>query len=483
MSVRALISRFGRREDGALTAFGLFLIITMIIVGGMAIDVANAVMVRTHLQVAADSAAHAALMTREHRTEAQAKAQAILIAQASLPPGKFGDTIRAEDIQFGRWDAASDTFIVIPGSDQGVMVSTQRLQTRGNAMATYFLKFIGMWNMNVVSQSVFETYYPTCFREGFVAEGRVDVQSNNRYRAGFCIHSNSHVEVNNNNVFEAGVIVSMPDKAHVVLPNSGYANNPGLQQALRSGAYRVRILQRVQDIANGYDDSASEFFRADYLNLPVRSNALSPSTNLDNSVWRPGEIHEFTCGSGGGGNDGINGGGGNGGGGNGNGNGSGKGGGGNGGGGNGGGGGGGNNTVRIPANTTLTHGVIKTDCLISIGSGVELRNVLIISTNTAVAAVSGASGVVLGDDDNCASGGGVQIVTMGGVNFPAQLHVYGSQIIAMGDIDFEANANGIQGVSMVAGGEIDSTSNMDMGFCGGAGMENRFEAEYFRMAR
>jgi hypothetical protein len=108
---------------------------------------------------------------------------------------------------------------------------------------------------------------------------------------------------------------------------------------------------------------------------------------------------------------------------------------------------------------------------------------MIISTNTSTTAIEGASGVVLGDDDNCAAGGGVQIITMGGVHFPAQLHIYGSQIIAMGDIDFEANANGIQGVSMVAGGEIDSTSNMDMGFCNGAGLENRFEAEYFRMAR
>ena len=146
------------------------------------------------------------------------------------------------------------------------------------------------------------------------------------------------------------------------------------------------------------------------------------------------------------------------------------------------GGGGGNNTVRIPANTTLVNGVIYTDCLLSIGSGVELRDVLIVSTNTSVAAIDGASGVVLGRDDNCAAGGGVQIVTMGGVNFPAQLNMYGSQIISMGDIDFEANANGIQGVSMVAGGEIDSTSNMNFSFCG-SGMEHSFLAEYFRLAK
>ena len=72
---------------------------------------------------------------------------------------------------------------------------------------------------------------------------------------------------------------------------------------------------------------------------------------------------------------------------------------------------------------------------------------------------------------------------MGGVNFPANLSVYGSQIIAQLKIDFEANANGVEGVSMVAGGEIDSTSNMNMGFCNGAGMEHTFQAEYFRMAR
>ena len=300
MFQKPILQRFIRREDGALTALGLFLIIAMIWVGGMGLDVANAVMVKTHLQVAADSAAHAALITRSERTEAQAKAAAIQVAQASLPTNAFGDTIREEDIQFGRWDSANDQFIVIPGSNEAVMVSTQRLAMRNNAMVTYFMKFVGVWNMDVVSEAVFETYYPTCYREGFVANGRVDVQSNNVYRAGFCIHSNSHVEVNNNNLFENGVIVSMPDKANVVMPNSGWGSNPGLQNALRSGAYHVRIIQRVQDIVDGFDDLNSEYFRSDYLNTPVQTNSISPSTNLDNSVWQPGEVHEFLCNTGGG---------------------------------------------------------------------------------------------------------------------------------------------------------------------------------------
>lgn len=449
------IKRFAASEGGALTSFGLFLIIAMICVGGMAVDVGNAVMVRTHLQVAADSAAHAAIMAREFKSEAQAKAMAVDVARVSLPHAAFGDTIKPDDIQFGKWDEANDRFIVIPGSREAVLVNTQRLQARQNGVGTYFLRFVNLWNIDVVRQSVFTTYYPTCFREGFVGQSRVDVQSNNHYRAGFCIHSNDHVEVNNNNVFEDGVIVSMPFETDIVMPASGFGGNPGLADALRSGSYRLRILQRVADITAGYMDSTSKYFRSDYLSLPVQTENLSAKQNLDNSVWKAGRIHKFTC-TGGASN----------------------------GGGNGNGGGGGNaNTVKIPANTKLVRGVIDTNCLIDIGAGVILQDVLIISTNTDIGAVSGASGVVLGRDDGCVAGGGVQIVTKGGVHFPSQLHIYGSQIVAEKKIDFEANANGIEGVSMVSGGEIDSTSNMDMGFCNGSGLENRFEAEYFRMVR
>ncbi len=270
----------------------------------------------------------------------------------------------------------------------------------------------------------------------------------------------------------------MPDTRDLVMPSGGFTKNAGLQNALRDGAYRIRVLQRIYDIIGGFDDSSSDYYRADYLKPAIKRNVMSASTNLDASVWRAGEIHEFDCGNLGNasaGSGGVGTGGGSSGNGNGNGNGGGKKGGGS--------GGGGGNTVKIPSGTTLVRGAIYTDCLITIGSNSTLEDVLIISENRDIAAISGASGVTFGRDDGCAPGGGSQVVTLGGVNFPAKLSMYGSQIIAEKKIDFEANANGIEGVSMVSGGEIDSTSNMQMGFCNGAGMENRFEAEYFRMAR
>ena len=260
------LSQFLRREDGALTAFGLFLIIAMICVGGLAIDVANAIKVRTHLQVAADSAAHAALVAREYKTAAESKAIAVSVAQSALPSGSFGNTIQAEDIYFGHWDASTEQFTLDANSNDAVLVNTQRLQARSNGVGTYFLRFVGLNNIDVVRQSVFETYYPTCFREGFVAEQRVDVQSNNTYGNGFCIHSNDHVEINNGNTFMAGTIVSMPDKDDLVQPEST-GSNPGIDQALRSGSYQMRILSRINDIIAGVEDPNSPYFRTDYVDI------------------------------------------------------------------------------------------------------------------------------------------------------------------------------------------------------------------------
>ena len=107
---------------------------------------------------------------------------------------------------------------------------------------------------------------------------------------------------------------------------------------------------------------------------------------------------------------------------------------------------------------------------------------IVINTSTDADSFKASSGLTVGRDDGCGAGGGAQLITLGGMNFPSDLQVYGGQLVAAGDVDFEARANGIEGISIVAGGEIDGTSFMNMGFCGGDGLENNFMAEYFRLA-
>ena len=442
-SLPRFLQKFIRQNDGALTAFGLFLTVTMICVGGLAIDVANAVKVRTHLQVAADSAAHAALVAREYKTEAEAKAIAVSVAQRALPQANFGMTIEENDILFGTWDAANEVFNVSPGSNDAVLVNTQRLQARANGVGTYFLKFVGVTNIDVVRQSVFETYYPTCFREGFVAEQRVDVQSNNTYTNGFCIHSNDHVEINNGNSFCGGVIVSMPDKADLVIPSSGPGANPCINDALRSGSYRIRILDRINDIIANVDNPNSPYFRTDYVDIdPLSGNVQRVSFDRRDrieDIWVSGAIHEANCNAS-------------------------------------------NQTITLSGNEILDKGILITNCQVRLSVDSQIKDVLIVTTNTNVDSVQGGTRVTVGENDGCTAGGGAQIVTLGGMNFTQSLFAYGAQFIAAGDFSFESSANGIEGISIVVGGEIDGTSLMDMGFCGGVGMENNFMAEYFRLA-
>ncbi len=437
------LRRFTHKQDGAITSFGIFLVVAMIGVGGLGLDVANAIMVRTHLQVAADSAAHAALVAREYRSETESKDIGVAIANISLPASKFGTTIEANDIQFGVWDAATQVFTPTPGSDDAVLVNTQRLAGRGNSVATYFLRFIGMNNLDVVSQSVFETYYPTCFLEGFVAQDIVDIQSNNTYDEGFCIHSNTHVEVNNGNQFLDGVIVSMPNSGDLVIPNESEMISSGMVDALRSGAYRLRVLDRIDDIIANVEDPSSEYFRTAYVDIDPLTGSpevvIFNKNDKINNIWVEGAIHKANCNAA-------------------------------------------NQTISLQANQSIHKGVIVTNCQVNFGANSAITDVIVVTENINANSISGAAGVQIGLDDGCSAGGGAQLVTLGGIKFPADLQIYGGQLIAAKTINFESRASGIEGVSMVSGERIDGTSLMNMGFCGGLGLENNFMAEYFRLA-
>lgn len=442
------LSRFARRTEGAMTELGLFFTATMIGVGGLGVDLANSMMVKTRLQIAADAAAHAALVALdETKSQATAKQVALNVAHSILPVSKYGDTIRESDIAFGSWDPVTREFKNGDG-EMAVLVNTQRLQERSNGVATYFLTFVGLYNIDVRTVSIFETYYPTCFLEGFVAKNRVDVQSNNTYGNGFCIHSNDHVEINNGNTFMEGVIVSMPDKNDLVIPSGGMESNPGLDDALRSGSYIFRVLDKLDEIQTYIDDPNSEFFRSDYVdinpvtNLPPERITLdlkAMKSKLDETQWTEGAVHELWC--------------------------TGK-----------------SQKVTLPAGTLIKKGVLLTDCPVVFGSNSGIEDVIIVNTNTDEDAFSGAAGATIGRDDNCAPGGGAQLITLGGMRFPSNLQVYGGQLIAEKTISFAARPDGIEGVSIVSGDQIDGTSLINVGFCGGLGMDNNFMAAYFRLA-
>lgn len=439
------MNSFKQNETGAITVFGLFLFAAIMLVGGLAIDMTYLVNARSQMQVTADLTAHAALYNRDIHHSADrlkaaeiAKAEALKVVEATMPKAKYGEVIKAADITFGTYDVEKELFTPSATSAKAVHVSSTRLAEKANPVSTFVLRVLGFGAYDVAVQSIFTTFRPTCFREGFVSDEPIDIQSNNAFTNGFCLHSNSHVSLNSNSTFETGTVVAMPDMNDLDMPTSGWISNDGLGVALRDGAYRLRIVNKLEKIKKGLEDRDPEFV-PDYIDLTQPVEYVSPNSGkgITMADLTPGRIHVLGCHS--------------------------------------------NGVLKIDEAVAIREVVILTDCQVKFGQALHLEDVVLFTSNPIDKSITSASNLFVGKDDGCSEGGGTQLLTLGGMSFTASLSIYGSQLIARGDIEFSANANGIQGASIIAGGTISGTSNMDMGFCG-TGMENNFEAEYFRLA-
>lgn len=427
------LGKFWADQDGSATVMSLYMVLIGAVMTGLAIDFQKRQADKTHLQIAVDSVAHAALYSRETMSANEAKSNAVALLNNMLPRKNMQAAVTTADITFGTWDMENETFLANGGSRDAVRVYAGMTESRGNPTPNLILGAIGFSSFNVSAQSTYSTYYPPCFREGFVAEDVVDVQSNNFYGSGFCMHSNTYVSLNSNNTFEAGSIVSMPNLDDLDIPKSGFETNSGLSTALRSGSYRIRILDKLDNIVNGLLAGDPEYLPSGVND--VIGNSVS-GTKLEPADFIPGRLYTQSCGGGG-------------------------------------------KVTFQPG--TYQNLVYISNCEVKLSNGIIIEDSVFVTTNTSARSFNSPSGFQLGANDNCATGGGASLVTYGGVSIAADLEVYGGQIIASGDIDFAANANGMQGVSFVAGGSIDSTSNMSMGYCDGDGMEAAFQADYFRM--
>jgi len=418
-------------ERGGIAIFGLYMFMSVLIMAGLAIDMSHLINNKTRLQIAADTAAHAALYNRDTKSADDSKVAALAVANAAMPSGRYGDVLKVTDIHFGSFDFADQSFTIDENSRSAVLVTTNQLASRANPISSFLLQFIGFAEWDVSVDSVFVTYRPACLREGFVADGIVDIQSNNEFWSGFCIHSNTHVELNSNNTFEAGTIVSMPDEESIVLPNSGWSTNDGLRAALREGSYEMRLVHKLPDIITQLSNADAEYIPAGINRTDIRR---LNENKLAAGRLEPGYIYIANCSAG---------------------------------------------TLTIDA-TTVSNVVLLTPCAITFSKGTIVEDSIIVSTNTGDRSIYAPSDLQIGRDDDCAAAGGSKVLTMGGMKFAANLAVFGSQLVATQNIEFAARAEGIEGASMIAGGLISGTSNMSMGFCGD-NVEG-YEAEYFRLA-
>ena len=515
------LGRFAGDETGSMTVWGLFVWFVSGILGALALDVTHLMAARTHLQVAADQAAHAAIYQRyliddsdgvQDSEMESIKTMAADLARTTLPTGRYGIALEEADINFGYYNAATQVFTVDETSEDAVRARAYFTNANNNPTVSFLFRLVGRDNFDVSAESVFIAYGKNCMTDGYVAEGRVDIQSNNDFGEDFCVHSNTAVEVNQNNTYGRGSIVSMPDIDDLGIPGGitynddgtinedNFDRNEGLLEALNPGYIDLRILNRVENMIYKYQnpDAADSsyphplvvhdtegwpsYIDTDNFVDPLRFNATSITTEeilqmgtqeqilateiiagvevpvlneLGEQIVEQagsdgtGRVYYITCQNGNGNNDN-----------NGNGN---------------------NATLTIDAsNTPISNMIIISPCEIKFSNGSAVENARIVSTSTSDDSISGTNGMLVGRSGTCNNG--AQLLTLGGIRFPADLELAGSQMIALGDIQFAAGANGAQGASVIAGGEIDATSNGDMEICGSGTMANNVVIRHFRMA-
>lgn len=431
-----------RDERGAVTIWMVFWTIGFLLLGGVAVDAANAWRVRAALQAAADATAHAAALTLRTEGERAARDRAHAYAREVLPADAYGDVLKSADIDFGIWDADSRTLVDAKNPDT-VRVTLRRSGSNGNAEPTYLLRLAGLMDWDVSATSAAKSVSPpgaedpggdenACWRNGLVARGVVDVQSNNIMR-NLCVHGEQGVSVNNDNDWTENVTVSMPDLALLDTPSNDIdQKNPGLKDALLEAENDPYIVDHVDEMIYSIIEQNSE--------RVVR---------IDNAIFEiddtsPGWVYWVYCVGDGG-------------------------------------------TLTIPQDSVLRDVAILTNCAIRFKKSVTLVNTLLGTTGDrieegqeAAEAVDSSTTVVVEDEttttygsnelrlglaDGCDAGGGARLLIDGDFRNPAKLRINGSQIIASGDVEVAAQGESIDGISVLAGGNIDLSSNNEFGGC------------------
>jgi len=250
---------FVAEESGSMTTFGLFIFTAMLMMGGLALDTARQANMLTLMQNTADSAGAAAMIVRLDQTESASQAEGLRVAERNMPNSIYGVVMTAADIEFGIWNGATKQFTPQAGAMDAVRVRVNRTAANQNPLQATLMRFLGIESFDLTRVATVMSFNPACLREGFVAENIVDMQSNNAFTKGFCIHSNRDIKVSSGNSFETDVSISMPQPSAIQLPNSGFASNTGLEDALEANRYNLRIVERLNSILTGLQTPGSRY--------------------------------------------------------------------------------------------------------------------------------------------------------------------------------------------------------------------------------
>jgi hypothetical protein len=245
--------RFRTAEDGGITAFGIIIIGLMLMIMGVAIDVANAYRHRTQLQVAADAATRSGLISLARgENAAAARRAALAMIERNLPAARYGQLVTdpATELQVLHYDAATGTLGQVEEERpaNAVVLRLQRSEAEGNPLPTLLLGLAGhdAWSLAVTSVAVLVPTRRCGNAEGIVARERLDLDSavdgGVEFAEGFCLHSQTAVALPDTTRSAGPLRISLPDPAGC---KGGCAPSRGTSDTETGGDLRPRALNLV----------------------------------------------------------------------------------------------------------------------------------------------------------------------------------------------------------------------------------------------
>lgn len=418
------LSGFLHDERGGGTVWGLFTAVALIGFAGLAVDTTDGFRNLTMLQATADAAALAAVIDLPRGDNAIASA--VEYAEKNLPPETYGTVLTAEDVAVGTWDHDNRVFLADANEPMpdAVRVRVRTSYARGNAVIATFLRIIGVkgWEQEVVA--IAQRFIPPCLQDGLIARGYVDMSGNNEYYNTFCVHGQQGVSLQNGNYFESGTSVSMPDLSMLTMPTDGFNGNPGLEEALHEGFLDPRLVDHVSEYMDMLLDPTSPI-------QPIYIDQSKPvvritSCNYDMSTIEKGRIYHVDCPA--------------------------------------------NKQIQIPGGQLFSEVVVVSEAQIKLPANAMLEDVVLSSraeTSNSGANIHFSSGAKLGRNDDCAEGGGVNILTTQNLFFSSSVTYNGVQVVSAKHVELGTSDQGVKGLSVQAGGNITLSSNNKFGLCSG----------------
>jgi len=436
--------RFWRDERGTITHFALTVMLLVALFSGMSLDSTNAWRVRYMLQSAADAAAHAAAM--ELPDTGDALEAALELATDNLGTGVNSAAITSDSVEFGSWDNDTRTFSTSATIADAVRVTATRSSENANPVPTFLLRLAGFQSWNIQVDSVAWRSAGDCSNADISTNGVFELDADSDFFNGFCVEALAGMDLGGDNLFDDDNRLSVADFNDVTFPGSvGMASNVGRGSGNSSaGLTYSDIFNENADISAPYtadvDTLGDLYLNPLYEGQPAYINVSSTTITIDAddvkyTSFIPGRIYEVVCGDSAG------------------------------------------DTAQFFSEAFVTGVVIVSECRLQLGQDAVFQDVVLVSREAGSNSVYAASGVQLGEDDECADGGGVSIFAAGDFLADSDLEAYGTYVSAVGEVQIAAAEGGIEGIAIDANGDVTFTEEGDFGACNNS-TSNATEVSY-----